>query len=317
MISVIVTFHNIGWLIGRCLESLSIQTYQEYEVILVDNGSTDKSKKVVDEVKKGIKKLHYYYIDHQDVNSAINYGIDRASGEYLFFLNGCDFLNQNALHFLYWGLISSGSDIMIGDYDEVGYLTKKANITQAPEDICVKKYNAKQMLLRMNTPAMHPDIRLNRLWNKLYKSNLFNGVHLSKGSGAEVKTIWDIVSKCNRIGSEFFVTYFRAESPESVQCDMSLAEAYEERLKYYESNYDEVTVNHTYFLLITNLLYIYKSNKDTEIKEKCIYRINQIIEEHPNIYINRNKERYIQKISKKYLDNLDKKCYHTIKQVTN
>ena len=73
MISIVIAYYNIGWLIGRCLESIAEQTYADYEVILIDNGSTDQSKQAVDDIMTTTKihNCHYHRIQHVSHNAAI------------------------------------------------------------------------------------------------------------------------------------------------------------------------------------------------------------------------------------------------------
>ena len=301
MISIIVTYHNIGWLIGRCLESISAQTYKDYEVILIDNGSDDKSKTIVDEVSDGVENLHYYYIKHQNDNAAINYGIDKASGNYLYFLDGCDFLNSNALHCLYWSIIRSHSDMIAADYTDVGAKTRTKDISKAPVDYYVNEYTPTQMLIKMHGNTAHADMRFNRLWNKLFKRNLFDDVRLEDDMGSEIRIMKDIVLKCQVIGVVAFMIYFRTEIP---KCDDSVIKTFEDRLEFFKQNIDKYgtsPIKHIYSILVTNLLYMYKWTKDAAVREKCLKRVIEILKEHPEAIPNKNQLQYVHRISKSLL----------------
>ena len=91
-ISVIVPVYNAEKYLVECLESLVKQTYQNFEIILVNDGSTDNSSKICEEYKKKYKNIKYISIENHGVSYARNLGIAEASGEYLYFMDSDDIL---------------------------------------------------------------------------------------------------------------------------------------------------------------------------------------------------------------------------------
>lgn len=95
LVSIIVPNYNGEEYIEKCLKKLLDQTYQNVEIVLVDDGSTDNSKEIIEKFEdKRIKKL---YIEHNGVSNARNIGIKNAKGKYLMFLDADDLLERVAI----------------------------------------------------------------------------------------------------------------------------------------------------------------------------------------------------------------------------
>lgn len=95
MFSVVIPLYNKGALIKRAIDSVLSQTYQNFEIIVVDDGSKDDSAEFVKEYDD--KRVKYYYKDNGGVSSARNYGIEKATKEWIVFLDADDELLPNAL----------------------------------------------------------------------------------------------------------------------------------------------------------------------------------------------------------------------------
>ncbi|MEG0308133.1 MAG: glycosyltransferase [Clostridium sp.] len=128
-ISVIIPVYNVGNYIVKTIESLNNQTFKDFEVIVVNDGSTDNSKKVtVDNLEK--YDLNYTIInkDNQGVSIARNIGIDKSKGEYIYFLDGDDYVEPTFLEKLYSYTSSNGVDIAFCGYT---HLNAKDNYSEA------------------------------------------------------------------------------------------------------------------------------------------------------------------------------------------
>lgn len=91
-VSVIIPTYNRAEFISDAIESVLNQTFEDYEIIIVDDGSTDNTKQIV---QSYTSKVKYYYQEQSGVSSARNYGIKAATGEYIAFLDSDDqFLPQ-------------------------------------------------------------------------------------------------------------------------------------------------------------------------------------------------------------------------------
>lgn len=98
-VSIIVPFRNASKYIEKCLKNLYKQKYNNYEIILIDDGSSDNSKNIIEKYIKKDEKLKYFYIEKTKlgVGTARNYGIEKATGDYIMFVDVDDYINENLL----------------------------------------------------------------------------------------------------------------------------------------------------------------------------------------------------------------------------
>lgn len=100
LISIVVPVHNAESHLAQCVESLLSQTYDNIEVILVNDGSTDCSKGMCDEYSRKDMRVHVVHQGNEGVSSARNRGMDEASGDYLMFVDADDWLVPEAVEML-------------------------------------------------------------------------------------------------------------------------------------------------------------------------------------------------------------------------
>ena len=114
-ISVIVPVHNIESYIIDTLESIKASDFKDFECIIVENGSTDSTLQKAKEFCNDNPQFKVYSASKKGVSAARNFGIDKAQGDYIAFIDGDDKISQNFLWELYKG-VSQGVDIAISDY---------------------------------------------------------------------------------------------------------------------------------------------------------------------------------------------------------
>lgn len=169
-ISVIVPVYNVEQYLRTCFDSLVVQTFRDFEVIVVNDGTKDQSQIIIDDYVAKDLRFKSYIKENGGLSDARNYGIAKASGEYFFFLDSDDSLVEHALEFLYQKAIISESDLVICGYHEL----KATGIYDViyPHELTAVSLKS------------HPEI-LNILphcaWNKLYHKELFETIRFPKG----------------------------------------------------------------------------------------------------------------------------------------
>ncbi len=130
MISVIIPVYNVEKYINACLESVRQQTYKNYEVIIVNDGSTDQSSKIIDDYLKKYDLNNYILLNKENggICSARNCGLTHASGEWIFFLDSDDWLENNALSTLVECLEQNPSDLVFGGIRAVNEKTGESEV---------------------------------------------------------------------------------------------------------------------------------------------------------------------------------------------
>ena len=116
-ISVVVPIYNVESFLAPCLDSLLAQTVDDYEVLMVDDGSTDGSAAIAQEYARRDARFRLVVQENGGLSKARNTGIDAASGEYLAFLDSDDLLPENAYELLLGALERTGSDFATGNVD--------------------------------------------------------------------------------------------------------------------------------------------------------------------------------------------------------
>ena len=129
MISVIVPIYNTEKYLKRALNSLLKQTYQDLEILLIDDGSTDSSLKICQEYAKKDHRIKVFHQENKGVSVVRNFGLSVAKGEYISFLDSDDYMEPNMLQTLYQNLIDTESDISVCHYqkfkDQISHIQVK------------------------------------------------------------------------------------------------------------------------------------------------------------------------------------------------
>lgn len=92
LVSIIIPIYNSEKYLKKCLQSIKNQNYKNLEIILIDDGSTDSSGKICDQYGKEDKRCKVYHIKNQGVSNARNYGIEKANGKYIIFIDSDDWI---------------------------------------------------------------------------------------------------------------------------------------------------------------------------------------------------------------------------------
>lgn len=190
LISVIVPVYKVEKYIHKCIDSILNQTFRDFELFLVDDGSPDNCGKICDEYSTKDDRIIVIHKENGGLSDARNVAIDRANGEYLTFIDSDDYVAPDYLESLYNALIQSDSDIAIsnittfaenGQYDNEFYkITDKIEVLEG-KDIFSTIY-------RPNACA------------KLYKRFIFDDIRYPVERLYEDAFVYhDVLSKANRI----------------------------------------------------------------------------------------------------------------------
>ena len=118
--SIIVPVYNVDAYLDKCFNSLVNQNNDNYEIIVVNDGSTDNSQNIINEYKNKYPKLiKAYKKENEGLSSARNYGIDKANGEYLLFVDSDDYVSDNYLNILDNYVKSNNPDILVFNFNAV------------------------------------------------------------------------------------------------------------------------------------------------------------------------------------------------------
>ena len=116
LISIIIPAYNAERYVARCLESCVRQTYEHIEVIVINDGSTDGTERIVKEYTERDSRIKLIESENKGVSSARNLGIDNAKGTYLSFVDADDELEDDAMAVLYGKAKEYGADVTIGNH---------------------------------------------------------------------------------------------------------------------------------------------------------------------------------------------------------
>lgn len=168
MLSIIVPVYKVEKFLPKCIESVLSQTYNDFELILVDDGSPDKSPEICDQYAELDKRVVVIHQKNAGVSSARNAGLERAQGEYIGFIDPDDFIAQDMYEKMLQAMEDSGVELGVCGYD---YYNEEYQVDEKRKykNAANEKINQKELMKRMSD--MPPTIR-HGVVNKLFKANL-------------------------------------------------------------------------------------------------------------------------------------------------
>lgn len=167
MITVVIPVYNCGRYLERCFNSLKNQTLSDFEVIAVDNGSTDNSKEIAEKYSKSDKRFISISHNSGSAGECRNVGISMAKGEFISFIDADDWVEREFLKKLYDCAIENNADIAVCGFNFYFMNTEKTEkCSPLPKDTVYDREKAIKILLLDREMRFY-------LWNKLWKKTLF------------------------------------------------------------------------------------------------------------------------------------------------
>jgi len=114
-VSIIVPVYNVELYLEECLYSIINQTFEDIEIILINDGSTDHSLEIMEKFAKKDNRIKIISQKNKGVSEARNAGILIASGDYILFVDSDDVILTNTIEILYNKIIQTGSDLLLGN----------------------------------------------------------------------------------------------------------------------------------------------------------------------------------------------------------
>lgn len=193
-ISIIVPVYQVERYISQCIESIQAQTFYDFELILIDDGSTDSSGKICDQYAEKDARIQVVHTNNEGAAAARNIGLDLACGSYIVFVDGDDYVSEDMLLKLYETIKGSSYDLVVCDF---------LNIHENPtEDFCVglseKTVTGREVMANLKNRKNYGVWTI--VWNKIYPRKLLEGIQFPKGKYFEDEFFSDqLYLKCNQI----------------------------------------------------------------------------------------------------------------------
>ncbi len=165
LVTVIIPCYNIEDYVKKCIDSILFQSYKNLEIIIVDDGSTDNTSKIIDSYDD--KRIRIIHQENAGLSGARNTGIENAKGEYICFIDGDDFIHENYVKKMMNIAEAENADVVACGFfgvDKNGNV-KKNNIVNSQ----MVMSGLEAMVDYLNTR----NIGYSMAWNKLYKTSLF------------------------------------------------------------------------------------------------------------------------------------------------
>lgn len=162
LVSIILPVYNSEKYIKLAMESVLKQSYKNFELIIVNDGSTDNSDNICKEYQQKDERIKYIYTQNNGVSSARNYALKYATGTYITFIDDDDMYEKDYLKELVNNVNKYNTDLVSCAYKTIN---KKNRIINYSSDLTTS--NLKEYI-----EILQPNLLINQLWNKIYKLDI-------------------------------------------------------------------------------------------------------------------------------------------------
>ena len=204
-VSIIVPVYNVADYLRRGIESVLSQSFQDFELILVDDGSTDDSGVICDEYAARDRRIRVAHKGNGGVSSARNVGLDLAVGEWVFFMDPDDELFPDGLATLVGG-ISEDVDIVMGGYEEYRI---DGTLLRTIDPSLKKAFLDKSKSLRPLFAPYSSDFGyVGHAWLRLYRMRVIreNGIRFDESIAIREGTLFNVAYICLSRGTTFSIS---------------------------------------------------------------------------------------------------------------
>lgn len=196
LISVIIPVYNVEAYLTKCINSVLTQTYKNYEILLIDDGSTDKSGLICENYANKYKNIYAFHKNNSGLGLTRNYGLNRAKGEYVTFIDSDDYVNKDYLKKLITPIFHDHNvDTVVGGFVQVNNSDNKLYKEEYNYQVYTNKNVKEKMFPRMlgSLPGVRDSIKP-MVWNCLYSRKLITKFSLKFVSERRLiseDVVWD------------------------------------------------------------------------------------------------------------------------------
>lgn len=275
LVSIIIPIFNVEAYLSKCISSISEQTYKNLEIILVDDGSTDKSYEICEEWARVDHRIVVIHKKNGGLSDARNAGLNKAKGEYVSFIDSDDFIHPKMIQILLTACIEYASEIAICGYKDV----IDDNPTMGIENCA--KYTTFSSEEAFDGFLENRDGNFVVAWNKLYSKNLFNDLRYPKGKIHEdCFTTYRLLLRAKKVVYVDKILYFYRYRPGSimrvtdVEREYDIVEAYDEIKRFIQNSYSKKFDMAECQYILANLSVINKAKRYSDNPKINICRKN-------------------------------------------
>ena len=277
LLSVIVAVYNVEKYLERCVRSLMAQTYENLEILLVDDGSTDSCPALCDQFQAQDQRIRVIHKENGGLSDARNAGIAQAKGTYIAFVDGDDWVDETMYESMIAALEKEGADLCACRYKQV-FRDRTVDGSTGKCTVWEGQGMLEAFLLELDEYPFQ-----NAAWNKVYKRELMGELRFPKGKLYEdIVYTTKLLARIKR-GVYLDTAYYNyvQDREGSIMNRVSRKEiftdqipAYEEKEKFLRSiGRDDLADVHLYFFYKRLLIYYRElhASKDPKRKEYCAF----------------------------------------------
>lgn len=192
-VSIIIPNYNNGQYLAQCLESVKSQTMNDWECIIIDDGSTDNSHDIIEKFCKHDKRFHAIYQSRRGVSAARNVGIDAANGEWISFLDSDDMLLPAALDILLYTQSVTNADIVEGGtvLTHQDFATEKLPAVFDPHAVAIIRFE--NLFIDVQKHCNN----IAWIWRRIYRANLIKNIPFPEEIEINEDLLWfmDVITQ--------------------------------------------------------------------------------------------------------------------------
>jgi len=166
LVSVVIPVYNVEKYIKDCITSVIGQSYNNLQIIIINDGSNDKSEDICNEFAKKDSRIIFIQKQNGGLSDARNVGINNANGEYIVFIDSDDYISPNFIEIMLTESIKNQSDIVACSY----YKTSEHGSSPVTKNIEIIKLTNTEAVIDVLSPKSICEVMT---WNKIYKTRLF------------------------------------------------------------------------------------------------------------------------------------------------